>query len=140
MYQIDCTLRLNLRGSTVNNKGNGDEATKKHEKRRRLENRGSGWRRPYLRRRRRDGEKPSKRSCDAGVRAATLAKHETVKGAPTRGERDAAGGGEYTDGGDRGGVRPYLRSRRCGEERERRRRGGCARTLATFPKRCEEAN
>jgi hypothetical protein len=42
------------------------------------------------------------------------------------------GGGEYTDGGDRGGVRPYLRSCRCGEERERRRRGGCARTLATF--------
>jgi hypothetical protein len=29
-------------------------------------------------------------------------------------------------GGVRGGGRPYLRRRRCGEERDRRRRVGCA--------------
>jgi hypothetical protein len=32
MYEIDYTLRLNLRGSTVNNTGNGVEATKKKTK------------------------------------------------------------------------------------------------------------
>jgi hypothetical protein len=103
MYQIDYTLQLNLRGSTVNNKGNGDEATKKHEKRRWLENRGSGWRRPYLRRRRCDGEKPSGRSCDAGVRAATLAKQKR--------SRVRQPEGNETRRGRR--IHGWRRSRRC---------------------------
>jgi hypothetical protein len=45
-------------------------------------------------------------------------------------EGDAAAEEETQDGGGREGGRPYLRRRRCGEERDRRRHGGCARTLA----------
>jgi hypothetical protein len=115
-------------------------------KRCQLEIKGSGWRRAYLRRRRRDGEKASGRSCDGGVRAATLAKQKHSRVRQPKGNETRRG--RRTDGGDRGGVRPYLRSRRCGEERERRcgeererrRLGGSATTLATYPKRCEEAN
>jgi hypothetical protein len=49
---------------------------KTHGKRRQLQIKGSGWRRAYLLRRRRDGEKASGRSCDGGVRAATLGKQK----------------------------------------------------------------
>jgi hypothetical protein len=70
----------------------------------------NGGESPYLRRRRRRGEVPSRRGCGADVGARTLEMTGMRRGA---GEQ-TVGMEEFADGG-----RPYLR-------RRRRRRVGCA--------------